>query len=612
MSDRWTVMVAVCAAAGALRPSSLPMVVGGVLVMAAFAMRRPGLLCLGVIALVSSLGGRSLAGLDGLVAGPAAAEVTLLSDPVPTFGGVRADVRWDGRRLELQADGASANAVRHRLAGERITIRGEVQPVPTGAPWLTARHVAGRLRVYAVESWRPGDAASRIANSLRRLLVDGAAPLTREQRALYTGVVIGDDRDQSPELADDFLGAGLTHLLAVSGQNVAFVLTLAGPLLRRLRLWSRLGVTLGVIGMFAVMTRFEPSVLRATAMAALATMLTTMGGPVSRVRVLALAVSALLVVDPLLIRSVGFQLSVAAALAIVVIAPRLADALPGPPVVREAVSVTVAAQLGVAPVLLATFGPLPVASFPANLLAVPAAGPVMVWGLTAGLVAGMCGGWVAWVLHQPTRLLLVWLAEVAQRASALPLGALRAPHVFSLAGGLALAVWARRSTNQVPRMRAGRLGRTIAAASIAAAVVAAQAPPPLRAGLLPGVVRWHAGSTDVIVLGGVGGRSSPGAISVLAALREAGMQSIDLLVVADSSIRPGLVAAVEARHPVGVVVLAGGVELFAAVAPVVPAPRPGAVVQVGALEVRLTATADRLVVDAVPRAPPKGTAGSPR
>ena len=85
---------------------------------------------------------------------------------------------------------------------------------------------------------------------------------------------------------------------------------------------------------------------------------------------------------------------------------------------------TLAAQLGVAPVLLATFGPLPVASLPANLLAVPAAGVVMIWGLTGGMVAGLTGGVAAELLHLPTRLMLGWLAEVAARASTLPLGQL--------------------------------------------------------------------------------------------------------------------------------------------------------------------------------------------
>ncbi|MEX2292724.1 MAG: ComEC/Rec2 family competence protein [Acidimicrobiales bacterium] len=590
MSDRWVVTMAVCAALGALRPSPLPLWLGIALVAGAFLVRRPEVLCLGTLVLVSVLAARSLTGLDGVVAEALAGEVTLLSDPLPTLGGVRADVRSGSRRLELRAEGPTAVAMRDRLAGERIVIRGEVQPTPPDTPWLTARHIAGRLRVYAVESWRPGGSFTRVANGLRRTLEVGAAPLTPVQRSLYTGLVIGDDRAQPAEMADDFQGAGLTHLLAVSGQNVAFALALAGPLLRRVRLWSRLALTLGVIGMFGLMTRFEPSVLRAAAMAGLATTLLVLGGPVSRVRVLALAITALLVVDPLLIRSVGFQLSTGATTAIIVLGPRLVDALPGPLMLREALSVTVAAQLGVAPVLLATFGPLPVASFPANLLAVPAAGPLMVWGLTGGLAAGVVGGRVAALLHVPSRVLLTWVGEVARQASALPLGTLQAGHLVALALGLVIATKRRR------------WGIGIAAASVAVAVISAQAPASLRSDLAPGVVRWHHESTDVVVLGGIGGRTVMGASSTLAALREEGVRTIAALVVADRSISPHLIVSVETRHRVGTILLAPGVDRpdFVDVrAAVVIAPRQPAVVDIGALEVHLTPTPERLVVEAI-------------
>jgi ComEC/Rec2-related protein len=448
--------------------------------------------------------------------------------------------------------------------------------------------------VYAVEAWDAGGLPARVANGMRRTLTAGALPLGALQRSLYTGLVIGDDRDQPVELADDFLGAGLTNLLAVSGQNVAFLLALVAPVLRRLRLWPRLGATVLVITMFGVTTRFEPSVLRAAAMAALAVTTGTIGSPISRVRVLALAVTGLLLVDPLLVRSVGFQLSVSAAAAIVLLAPSLATALPGPTLVREPLAVTLAAQLGVAPVLLTTFGPLPVASLPANLLAVPIAGLVMVWGLTGGMVAGLAGGVVAQLVHLPTRALLEVLAEVATRAARLPLGQLHMAHLFGLAMGL--AVVSRRWSHAIWR----RVGLAVAAASVVAAVVAAQAPAALRSGLQTGVVRWHDGVTDVLVVGGVGGRSPLSPAAVLAVLREAGVGSIDLLVVADASVPPAVVAAVGRRHPIGSVVLAGGVQPVEIDAPQAVAPRPAAALEVGSLEVLLTATPDRLVVDARP------------
>lgn len=303
-------------------------------------------------------------------------------------------------------------------------------------------------------------------------------------------------------------------------------------------------------------------------------------------------------------RSVGFQLSVAAAGAIVLVAPALTDALPGPRTVREPLAVTVAAQLGVAPVLLATFGPLPVASFPANLLAVPAAGLVMVWGLTAGLLAGFAGGWVAELVHQATRLLLIWLVEVAGRCARLPLGELDAAHVLGVAAGLAAAV----AGHHVRSSTVWRAGLAVASLSLLAAVVVVQAPVPLRSDLMPGVVRWHDRSAEVVVLGGAGGRTPLGAEAVLAALRQAHVAAIDLVVVADPSVSGAVVTAVERRHPIGSIVVAGGAGPFDVRAPVVAAPRPRARLEVGSVEVLLTVTADRLVVEAQPG----GTLHTPR
>lgn len=603
--DLWAVALAGSAALGALRPSPAPLVGAAVLLALALALRSSVVLCLTAAVLVSGLAQRSLAGLDGVREGPVAGEITLVADPVATASGMRADASLRGRRVELRAAGSAAEALAPHLAGERLRIRGAMVAVPPDAPWLTVRHVGAVVRVHVIEGGSVGHAATRVANDLRRTLARGARVLDPQERALYTGVVIGDDRAQSAALADDFLGAGLTHLLAVSGQNVAFALALVGPLLRRLRIWPRLVVTLAVIGLFALMTRFEPSVLRASAMAALATATATTGSPLPRLRVLALAVTGLLVVDPLLVGSVGFQLSAAATAAIVVLAGPLAAALPGPGPLREALAVTAAAQLGVAPVLLLTFGPLPVASVPANLLAVPAAGPLMMWGLTGGMAAGVLPDGIAAALHLPTRALLGWLALVAERAARLPLGELGRGSVAIVALGLGLAVAAHRR-GLASRVRTTGLG--LVAGALVVAVLSAQAPAPLRRDLAPGLVHWHHGRTDVVVLGGVGGRSPVGPRLVLAELRRAGVGAVDLLVLADTSVSARTVAAVEARHPVvAIVVMPGGRAPPAGTpvvgAPVVAALRPGAVLAVGELEVRITATADRLVVEARARPP---------
>src|SRR5205807_7177343 len=138
------------------------------------------------------------------------------------------------------------------------------------------------------------------------------------------------------------------------------------------------------------------------------------------------------------------------------------DVVPGPRWLATPLAVTGAAQLGVAPVLVPVFGGLPVVALPANLLALPAAAPVTAWGVAAGVPAGMIGGSFARLAHVPTSLLVGWVAAVARRSAALPLGQLRMGHV-----ALLLALSAAGAV--VPR---GRRVLAVAAVAVLAAAVA--------------------------------------------------------------------------------------------------------------------------------------------
>ncbi|HET6953612.1 MAG TPA: ComEC/Rec2 family competence protein, partial [Acidimicrobiales bacterium] len=368
MSDRWAVILAAATVAGAWAAieghvGGVPLSAGlAVLVVAGLTRRgaavRPAVLCLAAALLAAALAQRSLAGLAvAPAAGPVDGEVVLVGDPVPDGrGGVSVDVRRDGRRLRATARGAAAAALDDRLSGERVVVAGSVAgPGPVEAR-LRHRHLAGRLTIDVVQGWRPGDPLSRAANGLRRTLAAGAASLPDRQRSLLAGVTLGDDRHQPADMVDAFRAAGLTHLLAVSGQNVAFTLVVAAPLLSRLRFGPRLLATLAVLGGFALVTRAEPSVLRATAMAGVAAIGTALGRPASTLRALALGVSGEVLVDPLLVTSLGFRLSVAGAAGIVVGAGPLADALPGPRWLSAPLAVTLAAQSAVSPLLVGAFG----------------------------------------------------------------------------------------------------------------------------------------------------------------------------------------------------------------------------------------------------------------
>lgn len=234
---------------------------------------------------------------------------------------------------------------------------------------------------------------------------------------------------------------------------IAFVLAIATPLLGRLRLGSRLVVGLMILVLFGTMTRWEPSVIRACAMAGIAMATTFLGRPVPASRILTLAAIALLIADPFLLRSVGFLLSCGAAAGILWFGPALSARIPGPAVIGDALGVTAAAQIGVLPVLLPVFGTVPLIALPANLLAAPIVGPLTVWGLIAGVAGGLVGPGLAHWLQLPTYALLRWVELVAHTAAAAPL----AVDGRALCG-LAAIGCAAVAGLRVLRPRDGRLG----------------------------------------------------------------------------------------------------------------------------------------------------------
>ena len=578
MSDRWAVAVAAATALGAWLSWPLPRWAGAAMVAAALAARRPAVLCVGAAVLASALGARSWAGLDPPPPGAAAdGRAVLVTDPEEVVGALRVELRLGGRRVEAWARGAPASALRGRLAGEVVEVRGRLSPVPARSrAYLARRHVAARMTVEAVGGWSPGHPLARVANDVRRTLLRGTSTFRPEHRALFTGLVLGDDREQDPASVDDFRGSGLSHLLAVSGQNVAFVLALAAPALRPLGLRGRFAAGLVVLVAFGVLTRWEPSVLRASAMAAVALLATTAGRPASTGRALALAGTGLLLVDPLLVGSVGFVLSCGACAGIAALAPPLSRRMPAP------LAVTVAAQAGVAPLLVALFGGIPVASLPANLLAVPAAAPVTMWGLAAGLPAGLLGEPVAGAVHGPTRMLVAWIAGVARVAAAAPLGRLGGGAVAALAA-LALVSAATRTAR-----------RPAALAALAVVVWPMLVPPSPAAGRrLAGDARlWRSGDATVLVV------ASPRPGPLLAGLRSAGVRGLSVVVLTSGSRSAAArLAPVLDRHPAGLLLTPA-------------AARTGTTVRAGRLAVRVTAVSPRLDVEVGPCTFPPCTSAS--
>jgi ComEC/Rec2-related protein len=215
--------------------------------------------------------------------------------------------------------------------------------------------------------------------------------------------------------------------------------------LMRLSLRLRFVTVLVILAVFALVTRFEPSVLRAVAMAALVALSRLLGRPQHSARILALAVICMLMIDPMLAWSVGFSLSVSACAGLALFVPWF-ERMRGPRWLVTPLATTLAAQTGASLVMIPVFGSVPVIAPLANMLALPAAAPIMSWGVAAGFPAGFLGSGFARVVHVPTEFLLRWIAGVARLAAMVPLGQLDAGCLFWALGfvilaRLAVGVW---------------------------------------------------------------------------------------------------------------------------------------------------------------------------
>jgi competence protein ComEC len=497
-----------------------------------------------LMVVVVGLSLRALAPLDTLDPGPVSGVVVLRGDPEVSFGGIEVVVADGDRRLLASIDGPSAGEVAALQLGDSMRVTGRTRRFRESTGWHRSRHLAGELQVDWVGDIRVGRGAVAVAAGVRERIRTSVAPLDPDARALVLGAALGDDRTQSAAQRDRFLRSGLTHLLVVSGQNVALMLVLCAPLITRVPVGRRWMMVTAVVGWFVVLVRPDPSVLRAGAAALVAAVAARRGHLVDASTVLAGALTAVVLVDPLVVGSLGFWLSAAATLGLVVGLGDRRGSDVNPVAVARA---TLAAQVGVAPVLAAAGLAVPLASFPANILAGAPAGFLTLWGMTVGLVAGTLPGPVATAARLPVAMAAWWVDGVARSAALLPLGRVTPTETYALMA-LGLATWMVWG-HWEGRSRAVVASKVLWAPLVVAALWAGRPIAP-TSGAVPGGCLLVDERGTVLVLE----RAPPSDRRLLAALADVEVRRIDVLAVTPGGLRlAATVVQVRDALPVGVV-----------------------------------------------------------
>jgi competence protein ComEC len=332
------------------------------------------------------------------------------------------EIRVDARALVLAGDAAWAGL----LPGQRVRTKAKVQPPRGGDLTAVVLSIRDPPELVGRAPW-----PQRAAGSLREGLRKACAGLEPQRGGLLPGLVVGDTSRLPDSVREDFQAAGMTHLTAVSGSNVALVVGCLLLLLRWCRAGPRLSAAvcvLGVVG-FVILARPSPSVLRAAVMGALALVALATGRQRAAFPALCATVVVLLAVDPGLAVDAGFALSVCATAGLLLLAPGWRDALRQrgfPRGAAEALAVPAAAQVTCGPVVAGLSGSVSLVAIPANLLATAAIVPATILGVVAAALSplwpsGAAGA--AWLASWPAW----WLVTVARVGAGLPLGSLPFP-----------------------------------------------------------------------------------------------------------------------------------------------------------------------------------------
>ena len=315
------------------------------------------------------------------------------------------------------------------------------------AAYLTRQGIFAGLRGQRVkiesEGWPWGSWALQ-----QRIVAAQSRWLGKTEGPLLSAMVLGGRAVDLPfPTRDAFVEVGLAHALAASGFHVSLLLALVLTLTRPLTNPQRFVVGAAVLLLFGTLSGFAPSVSRAVLMG-----FASLGALVADRRTkpagLLLGVAVvLLILNPLWVWDLGFQLSFLATLGLIVTVPSLTLRLDWlPPAIASLIAVPLAATLWTLPLQLYIFGVVPGYSLLANVVTTPLLSAITIGGFasaTAGLVWPLAGSALAWLLQIPCALLVALVTGISHwPGRTLTLGTI-ALWQLVLLYGILIAVWLR-------------------------------------------------------------------------------------------------------------------------------------------------------------------------
>ncbi len=269
--------------------------------------------------------------------------------------------------------------------------------------------------------------------------------------ALMAGLLTGSRKGLPQDLMQSFATSGLTHIVAISGFNIALIILALNAALTWLPLRWRTIPTIVAIALFTLFVGASSSVVRAAIMGSLSVVALHLGRTGAPRLTVLWALAAMAAWNPYALwNDAGLQLSFLAVLGLMELGGTLQTWLQRVPEffgMREALAMTLAASVATLPLQLSLFGRMTILSPLANILVAPAIPLAMLFGALAILLSLIwmpLGLLPAFIGTQ----LLTWIITVATTTAAVPLSAING---LTLSRTAMLLIYAVVGVWMVPR-----------------------------------------------------------------------------------------------------------------------------------------------------------------
>lgn len=226
------------------------------------------------------------------------------------------------------------------------------------------------------------------------------------------GLVLGERSNLSKEIKENFVNDGISHIIAVSGLNVAYVIIIITLVLQifPIRNVIKIGISILILIFYMYLTGSVPSIVRATIMACVYLVSLLFERKTNSVNLVSFAALVIVLADPRQLFDAGFILSFWAILSLMIIYPRLYEILKGRRIYKVIISYkylsksfqaaailvigTLAAQIGTLPITALMFKKISMVSLVTNLIAIPVSNLSMAMGFLLVLVS-LISPWLA-------------------------------------------------------------------------------------------------------------------------------------------------------------------------------------------------------------------------